>query len=263
MANNTMRLSVTFCESGTSGFLLKDTTGIGVYKFMPQEAAISATYYRTCDVALYDIVTFNKIDDKKVSGFIYDVKSDEGYIKYSLNYQSVVDGWFTVDHLVLPTREYINTVDRSSFEDGMYYIYDRELDEVHKLDFLEGEIISDIKVDELYVKENLTNKNLIGIEEEIFLIGHLEKCLENMIKYILYNNLYSKCLYKDTSVSNLYQERDLVWMSLELIHRLIKDCNYYEAQRLLERISACNGFCKKDFRITTNKYISTGGCNCK
>ena len=82
-----------------------------------------------------------------------------------------------------------------------------------------------------------------------------------MIKFILYNNLFEACLYKDNDLNNIYRNRDIVWMALELIRRLISQCNFFEAQRLLERISTCNTFCTKTLSKFNNK-VKTGGCNC-
>ena len=65
----------------------------------------------------------------------------------------------------------------------------------------------------------------------------------------------------DNDLNNIYRNRDIVWMALELIRRLISQCNFFEAQRLLERISTCNTFCTKTLSKFNNK-VKTGGCNC-
>ena len=41
-----------------------------------------------------------------------------------------------------------------------------------------------------------------------------------------------------------YFPRDFLWMTLNIIDYLIGRCQYMEAQRILEEISYCGGFCK-------------------
>ena len=270
MRNVNINLKATFSENGTTGFTLKDTTGIGYLKFMPEQSGVSSEYYRTSDVIFLDLVNYNKLSDNKLTGFKYVVGSDARYEAYKLEYKSTVDGWFTVDHLVLPTLNYMKNFVAETVEgaarseevlfDGSYIVYDTDSQEYLQLDIVSG-IYTAHKIDIYYIKEHLNNINLVGIEEQLFLIGKLEKCYEDMIKFILYNNLFEACLYKDNDLNNIYRNRDIVWMALELIRRLISQCNFFEAQRLLERISTCNTFCTKTLSKFNNK-IKTGGCNC-
>lgn len=271
MRNVNINLKISFSENGTSGFSLRDTTGIGFTKFMPEQSGVSTEYYRTSDVLFLDLVSYNKLSDNKLTGFKYLVKSDNGYNKYKFDYVSTVDGWFTVDHLILPTLDYMENfvipLDSSeespedTFYDGSYLVYDIDSETYLQMDIVNGRYIK-TEIDIHYIKEHLTNINLIGIEEQLFLIGYLEKCYEDMIKYILYNNLFERCIYKDTDLDTLYRNRDIVWMALELIRRLINQCKFFEAQRLLERISTCNTFCTKSLN-KLNLKLKTGGCNCK
>lgn len=54
----------------------------------------------------------------------------------------------------------------------------------------------------------------------------------------------------------------MVWMALEIIKYLIKECKYYEAQRILEMIDTCNSFCK-ELSSTGYRYGSySRNCNC-
>ena len=253
-----LNLEVSFCESGTSGFILRDTTGIGLYKYMPQDSAISNNYYRTCDMAFYDIVTYNTIDEKKYTGFAYIPKNDAGYEGYSFEYRADVDGWFTVHHLILPTTDWFRKVDLSQFEDGMYYVFNVAEEQAWRYDLVNGVVIDMKRVSTMDIMDNLTNINLLGVEESVFLIGNLEACFENHIKTIIYNNLYKDC-GSQGKTPDIYRNRDIIWMAYELIRKLIKQCDYYEAQRLLERFQGCNGFCNSK----NSKSSYSNGCNCK
>ena len=271
MRNVNINLRVSFTENGTSGFTLKDMTGINSTGFMTAEAGPSLQYYRTTDVIFLDIVSYNQLDDNKLTGFKYIIESDADYTKYKLDYISKIDGWFTVDHLVLPTLNYMlnfikptgdDTEITDTFYDGAYLVYDSDLNKYVELNIVSG-VYTSTDVDLEYIKNHLDNTNLLGIEEQLFLIGHLEKCYESMIKYILYNNLFDSCLYKDPDISALYRNRDIVWMALELIRRLINNCKFFEAQRLLERISTCNTFCTNLINKLSNAKSSTiRSCNC-
>lgn len=268
MRNVNINLKISFTENGTSGFTLKDITGIGEFRFMPADSGVSNEYYRTTDVIFLDLVTYNAIDNPKLTGFKYIIDSDDSYLNYKLDYISNIDGWFTVDHIVLPTMDYmLNFISPSgteakedTFYNGVYLAYDKSNDQYVELTVTDG-LYTQTIVTLPYIKEHLTNINLIGIEEQLFLIGHLEHCYESMIKFILYNNLYDKCLYKDSDINNLFRNRDIVWMSLELIRRLINQCKFFEAQRILERINTCNTFCSTLLIKLQNKYKSKS-CNC-
>ena len=90
---------------------------------------------------------------------------------------------------------------------------------------------------------DLRNENIIGSQQDITRIGYLEKCFEDKLKYIIYNNLYKKCNDKLVNIQGLYRERDILLMFIETIKFAVKSCKLHEAQRLIEQLEGCNGLC--------------------
>lgn len=263
MKNINLTPSITLTEYGISGFTLKDTTGISTSSIYPEISEVSANYLRTKDIIFVDIVILNMIDEPKRTVFYYDCKSDDDYNNYKLDYITKIDGRHIIDHLILPKYEWLHSLSPQSLNMSngeIFYVADVNNNEItyYEIKILDNSY-SERKIteDELYL--NITNSNIIGIEEELFLLGNLEKCYEDKLKYIYYNNLYHKCNIKnDNNISQVFRDRNIVFIALELIKGLIKRCEYYEAQRIIEEISFCGGFCNNDYLL----YNSLNRCNC-
>jgi hypothetical protein len=265
MKNISLNLSISLTEYGISGFTLKDTTSISTSSIYPEVSQISANYLRTKDIVFIDLITLNTIDNPKVSDFYYVCHSDQEYTDYKLNYSTKIDGWHIIDHLALPNYEWVHGVSPSSLNmEGEIFYSAKELSngevEIYEITII-SESYTEKKVSIMDLYSNQSNSNIIGIEEETFLLGNLEYCYENKLKYIYYNKLYTRCNIKnDNNISQVFRDRNMVFIALELIHRLIDKCSYYEAERIIEEIQVCGGFCSNDYI----KY-STGSssCNCR
>ena len=66
----------------------------------------------------------------------------------------------------------------------------------------------------------------------------------------------NQCSFNKASSEDIYK-RDLVWSALKVIKLLVEKDNFEEAERLLERITGCNGLCNDP--CYTNKPC---GCGC-
>lgn len=264
MKNISLNLSISLMEFGISGFTLKDTTGISTSSIYPSISQESPSYLRTKDIIFVDFVVLNKIDDPKISNFCYECNSDQDYLDYKLDYSTKVDGWHIIDHLALPKYEWMHSISPSSLnmEGEIFYVANKNAS--NEFEFYEVTIVGNTykeeKISALELYNNLSNSNIIGIEEETFLLGNLEYCYESKLKYIYYNKLYSRCNVKnDTNISQVFRDRNMVMVALELINRLIAKCNYYEAERIIEEISVCGGFCNSKY---TEYSSGLNSCNC-
>lgn len=99
------------------------------------------------------------------------------------------------------------------------------------------------------------NPETSGLEftyDNYFSVCHLRKCFIKFCQDIFNSRATVRCepKFKDSSKYN----RDLVWAALTVIQYLVDFEQYQEAQRILERISGCNGLCKES---------KGGGCGCK
>lgn len=81
-----------------------------------------------------------------------------------------------------------------------------------------------------------------------------------MCNEILNMNLL-KCKSKNADLDNLIFKRDFVWMTINVIKYSVSLGQYAEAQRILEQVNTCNGFCDS----INNKYKTlnrSSGCGC-
>lgn len=267
----TLNLTVSIGEHRASGFVLKDTTGIkneGGYR--SHTSPISTDYFRTNDVVFLDIAVSKTLDGEgEVQGFLYNVSNDVGYLIYKWVFESKSDGWHEIAHIILPTLDWFKASTPSQLGRGIHYGYDNSTGKYIKLEVTDtgfvnhdGNIFEESSAGEIY--RDLENSNIIGISQETFLIGRLESCFENLERNILYNHLYSACNYNNPSIAALKNDRDFMFIAYEIIKNLITQCEYYEAQRLLERLQGCNNICSNTHTISNMPLvgISNSGCNC-
>lgn len=116
--------------------------------------------------------------------------------------------------------------------------------------------VEQITSEEVDVLE-LTTRNCAGtsISHEttcFFSICKLWDCYINLCKEIFNNTNYTCKI----SQVNTYA-RDFVWMTINIIKYHIEKGNLIEAQRLLESVNGCGGFCQN-----TNNPLKSTGCGC-
>ena len=177
------------------------------------------------------------------------------------------------------------TIQNEEFKDGYVYVYVFQLKPIREKMTIQTlvrtskfqDVTCTIKKDghyEIYVAEipsNLyKNGKFINGEEEFtaqeagdlfriktynyFSICLLRQCYINICKSIFDSRGSIEC--KSINVDKeLTYKRDLVWASLNVIEYLTDMCQYREAQRILERITGCNGLCKEHRQ-------KGGGCGC-
>ena len=202
------------------------------------------------DVLLHDHDQLEE-DPTTPGTYLYGVEKTEFTVKK--------DGYYNVNHLVLPTNKwYTNTylTQKDDYRDGFDSVYiigdDNKL---YKL--VEGEFV------ECTIKE-IVERNHEGttIEKciiDVFYTGFLQMCYINYCRK-LFQKLTKGCNYacapEDTK--DLTYARDFLWMVLNVIDYQISFKQYMEAQRVLEMTNYCGGFCQ-------NQELNAGpstGCGC-
>lgn len=155
------------------------------------------------------------------------------------------DGLYKVMHIIMPTIQWLEGKDLSQYSN----IYTCKDQKVHKL--VDGELVELESLNEL-IELNFTDQ-ILAYKSEMFVFNlcGLERCFYNIAKTVLDNLCTDKCSSQDI----LY--RDLVWMALNCIQYCIDLGNFYEAQRLLEKVTSCNGICQ-DVNIVGKPEYSCG-----
>ena len=271
-----MNVAISINEETPFGFLVKDTTGISnnplCGQFFPSNEQILWSNPRPQDVVILDFITYNKIDEPSTTYRLYEMKSDADYYRYALHYKCDRDGWYTINHLYIYSWNFfLNLLGYDYLVDGDYYVYNNgyfdgeenwtvPYQKFAKITMINKQAMNmEIIDDPNLIYYALSNPTLIGISEDMFNISRLEKCFYDKVTNIFYNKLYTKCGRQEDEI---FRDRDMVWMALEIIKYLIKECKYYEAQRILEMIDTCNSFCK-ELSSAGYRYGSySRNCNC-
>ena len=172
------------------------------------------------------------------------------------NFHVDEDGYYVVNHYVLPTREWYNEYlenpdeELSEFiSEGIYFIEDDKLMKV-----VQGEI-QEAEVREL-LERNYEGTNILYCKIDIFFNGNLQQCYINYCKKI-FDSLLNKC--KTSGYDSDIYARDFIWMTLNIIDYLVGFKQFMEAERIIEQFKTCGGFCSSS--KINNKPYSDCGCS--
>lgn len=253
------------CKKGTCGITI---TGLekdnDEYLNEEDEIIVSTRNY-----AYFQTVTLNVLTSIKSTG-------EETIQKYDIvkhvidcidesDMEMPIDGLYEVTHIIIPTEEWLAyVIDRDKGALTAYnliYYYDTKSDTFMK--YVDEESVS-ASIEEVLevnaippsdVMEKTTT--IIRGDKNTFCLCHLNECFYKLCKNLL-NDLPGRCLNKLDDVKMQIYNRDIVWMSINVIKYLIELAQYYEAQRILEDITQCGGICKD-----SDKVIEGGsGCGC-
>lgn len=187
------------------------------------------------------------------------------------------DGYFVVTHFVLPNKSWVNyqltspTSNLESFE-SIYYVDNFKICKQAVLkENLGDKIICTLgPVQEVSVREllerNITNTPIQKCVINIFYTGFLQECYINHCRD-LFKSMMANCRPNCQSKKVDSFARDFLWMTLNVIDYLIEQGQFLEAQRILEEISYCGGFCNN---VNTNEQsmcgcsqnVSRSACGC-
>ena len=108
------------------------------------------------------------------------------------------------------------------------------------------------------MERNCEGTTLMKTKLDVFYTGHLQECYINYCKKIfatLTKTGYNNC--KQDQTTDLEYFRDLIWMLLNVLEYQINCKQYLEAQRMLEMVTKCGGFCNE-----SKSYDTHRGCGC-
>ena len=170
------------------------------------------------------------------------------------NFHVGEDGYYIVNHFVLPTKEWydqylINQDEELSqfISNGIYFVENNKLYKV-----VDGEI-KETEVKEL-LERNYEGTNILHCKIDIFFNGNLQQCYINYCKKI-YDSLINKCKTKESD-DDIWA-RDFIWMTLNIIDYLVGFQQFMEAERIIEEFKTCGGFCQQT--IDNKTHV---GCGC-
>lgn len=177
-----------------------------------------------------------------------------------------IDGLYEIIHIILPNNTWLDYVlerDESALDAyNLIYYYDLTTETFKK--YQDGQSI-DVELDEI-LQVNATppsdiiekTTTIIRSEKNTFGLCYINECFYNICKSLL-TVLPRLCLNKQEEYKLLIQNRDILWMALNVIKYLLELKQYYEAQRILEEVIQCGGICKNN-GISNIKGESNCGC---
>ena len=98
--------------------------------------------------------------------------------------------------------------------------------------------------------------SVIWKDQRTFCMCYLNNCFYELSKNLL-SSYCGKCLNKLNAPQQDIFNRDLIWMSMNVISYLVEDNKLVEAQRILESLSGCGNMCQN----SNSKNSSDCGCN--
>lgn len=221
-------------------------------EYLPEDSWI-VRYY---NYKYTDCVTINLIQRITTEGTItfktyfnkHDIWLDESVVELPQ------DGLYQITHMVIPTVEWLQNIIEVNPEtlkeyenifvsDGnkIYQYIDQQLQEVTV------ELIAEINTNKTTISRGRNNT---------FSIWNLQKCYIQLCNLILQQKPLKCVKHID---NDIIFNRDLAWMTINMIKYYLGFGQIYEAQRILEQVNYCNGICKES--KYKPKYQNNCGCS--
>lgn len=197
-----------------------------------------------------DTVTINILkqldSNQNIITMEYDI-NDHTSEDYSLmNFSG--DGVFSIEHIIIPTMKWYESC--SDLEYDEIYVYEDK--QIFKL---ENDQFVPFTIQDLsYINKCLNTTITWGIQYT-FNTSSLQDCYYKMCRDYFDNLYYNECYHNSIHVRN----RDIVWMSINIIRYLLDLGRLFEAQMILEKIQGCTGLCN----LQSKQKFTYEGCGCQ
>ena len=227
----------------------------GRYKYSESKTLNIIMKINSGKITLVDVLLHDHdqlVEDPTQPGsFLYDVEKTDFTVKQ--------DGYYNVNHLILPTMTWYNETYLKQTDDyraGFETVYIIGTDNKLYKHTPEGFVECTVKE---IVERNHEGTTIEKCMIDVFYTGFLQMCYINYCRK-LFAKLTKGCNYAcaPEDVKDLTYARDFLWMVLNTIDYQISFKQYMEAQRVLEMTNYCGGFCQ-------NQELNAGpstGCGC-
>lgn len=243
-----MELNINIITDAHCKVIIEDRT-----EYLKESATSTAKgNFKYSDTVSIIVLQHNKTKETIVKPPTYDYHKSQ-YIDIPIEF----DGWFTINYLVLPNKEWFDTEFNKGNTSalGLYNIvYFVEKGHVYK--YINGEIDS-ASIEEI-LEINPINTTISKTSEDYVSICFLQKCYINLCQQIFNDRAFSQCWNKSGVDSELVYKRDLVWMAINVIKYLTEFNQLAEVERIIEQITSCNGLCKSN----STYQPESSGCGC-
>lgn len=243
-----MELSIKITTSDSCKVIVQDLSA-----YLPEDqTGIVKGKFKYSDTISIDVLQHNKSKETVYTDPVYTLHNTADPVNIPVKF----DGWFTVIHLVLPTKDWFDK--ESSKQEGsaigLYNIvYYSDGASIYK--YVNGQS-SETTIDEI-IEVNPVDTTVSRTGEDYVSICFLRKCYINLCRQIFNSRGFSPCWNKNDIDSDLIFRRDLVWMAINVIKYLTECEQLAEVERIIETIKGCNGLC-----VSSDVTSKTSGCGC-
>lgn len=243
-----MELKINITTSDSCKVIIQDNS-----EYLPESyIGTVKNRFKYSDTVSIDVLQHNKVQETVYRDPTYTLHDNADYVQIPVKF----DGWFTVNHIVLPSAKWFET-ERQKTEGsalGLYNIvYFSDGDHVYK--YINNNVVQTTINEVLEV--NPTNTTISKTDKDYVSICFLRKCYINLCKQIFNDRGFSSCWNKNTVDSELVYKRDLAWMAINVIKYLTECEQLSEVERIIETLQGCNGLC-----TPSNITSKTNGCGC-
>ena len=242
-----MELSVKISQDFDGTIVITDLTQ-ETSEYVPEETEEVLTRYynfkysETCTLNVLKYISTK--EEKLLNVYYSEHTTDTDSIRIPLK----MDGYYSVDHIVLPTTEWLEKIkDLDLSEYQGIYVTDGNV--VYKYS---GGSLIEVDIEEI-VDRNTENTTISISRFKAFNIAGLKNCYINLSTKLL-NSYGGKC-DKPDSMDRF--NRDFVWMTINVINYYLEEDFYSEAQIILEGLG-CNQICADTTDFNNNK----NSCGC-
>ena len=211
-------------------------------------------FYKKVDHQVIERVILNKdVDNPEVIGWYNELATSYDALRHSTTYNVPGNGLYYFQKIILPTKEHA----LSNSNEVLYY--DNEDNKVHyvDLDYTDIQIYDpESDFDEIYSllsNEHFTNCFYFGAST--FSMYELVKCYVLREYERLKNYLKNNCKDECSKIKTINTDLDILLSAILVLDFLIKEENYFEAQRILNGLTSCGSLCKD---LTNN--LDNCGC---
>jgi len=196
------------------------------------------------DTITLDIVTLEKTDGPRLLAVVY-TTHEKGKNLNEVNLPLGNDGLININHIIIPTVSWYNKQKNKEHNTLNKYknIYVSDGKRLYKL---ENKHLNEIDPINLIINDWFDETTIFKSQQFLFLTCYLTKCYVNLCNQVIKelaknknakNGHYSgECSNVNNEAKDLIYNKDLVYITLNVINYLTQDCLFEEAEQILENI---------------------------
>lgn len=252
-----MKPIVKICNTGTCELVITDLTQDSD-EYVLETVEDASAYYTNNKFKYSETCTINliyKVGTTSDDELLANICTDHCLYLDEAHYALPSDGYYKIYHFILPTESWYESAGEKSLVVMVRDVFtcDPETGKIYKRTS-RNPVRDEQSVEDLIEQIGLDTNTVSGAMFQQFSICQLYGCYIALCKPVFESKNY-RCADK-TGLSDVIFKRDFIWMTINIIKYYVEDGLFMEAQRLLEEVNYCGGFCNE------LPVRSESGCGC-